>query len=514
MADPMAPLPLIARAEAQRERTALVAPEGTFTYADLLDSSARVAATLLAGRADLAEARIAYLVPPSFHHVAVQWGIWRAGGVAVPLAVSHPAPELEYVVRDSGAEIVIGAPEFAAALRPIATAARVRYVPTSEALAPRRLSPAGARLSAIMNVPATPLPDVEETRRAMIVYTSGTTGRPKGVVTTHANLRAQVSSLVEAWEWSSDDRVLLVLPLHHVHAIVNVVACALWSGAACEMLPRFDADRSWDAIAAGRLTLFMAVPTIYGRLIAAWEAASPGRRRAMSDGCRKMRLMVSGSAALPAQTFSRWKEISAHALLERYGMTEFGMALANPLHGERRPGSVGQPLPGFEVRLAGEGGAPVVAGEPGEIEVRGPGVFLEYWERPDATRAAFRDGWFRTGDTAVVEDGCYRILGRTSTDIIKSGGYKVSALEIEDLLRTHPAIADCAVVGVADHDWGEKICVVAELVPDRLLGFEELRDWARDRLAPYKVPKDLHCLPALPRNSMGKVVKSEVAKLF
>ena len=512
--DQATPLPLIARAEAQRERAALITPEGVFTYADLLDASARVATTLLANQADLGEARVAFLVPPGFHHVAVQWGIWRAGGVAVPLAVSHPSPELEYVVRDAGAEMVIGAPEFATVLRPIASAERVRYLPTSQVLAPRRLSPAGARLSQIMNVPAAPLPGVAETRRAMIVYTSGTTARPKGVVTTHANLRVQISSLVEAWEWSADDRILLVLPLHHVHGIVNVVACALWSGAACEMLPAFDADRTWNAIATGRLTLFMAVPTIYGRLIAAWEAASPERRQAMSDGCRKMRLMVSGSAALPATTFSRWKEISGHALLERYGMTEFGMALANPLRSERRPGCVGQPLPGIEVRLVSDGGASAAAGESGEIEVRGPGVFLEYWGRPDTTRLAFRGGWFRTGDTAVVEDGCYRILGRTSEDIIKSGGYKVSALEIEDVLRTHPAIADCAVVGVAHPDWGQKVCVVAELVPDRLLGLEELRDWARDRLAPYKIPKDLHCLPALPRNSMGKVLKSEVAKLF
>lgn len=510
------PLPLFARAEAQRDRTALVAPEGTFTYADLLDSSARVADKLLAGQADLAEARVAFLVPPSFHHVAIQWGIWRAGGIAVPLAASHPPPELDYVVRDSGAEIVVGAPEFATALRPIATAARVRYLTTTEALAPRRLSPAGTRLSRIMGAPpGPPLPDIAEDRRAMIVYTSGTAGRPKGVVTTHANLRAQITSLVQAWEWTAHDRVLLVLPLHHVHGCICVLACALWSGAVCEMLPKFDADRSWDAIASGRLTLFMAVPTIYSRLIAAWEAASRERRQAMSDGCRHLRLMISGSSALPAPTFERWKEISGHALLERYGMTEFGMALANPLHGERRPGWVGQPLPGVEVRLARDSAPlPGESGETGEIEVRGPGVFLEYWGRLDATRAAFRDGWFRTGDTAVVEHGWWRILGRTSQDILKSGGYKVSALEIEDVLRGHPAIADCAVVGVRDRDWGEKICVAAELMPGRLLGLEELREWAKDRLAPYQIPKDLQCLPALPRNAMGKVVKSEVAKLF
>jgi malonyl-CoA/methylmalonyl-CoA synthetase len=514
MPEPATTPPLIARAETQRERTAIVAPEGTFTYGDLLDASARVAASLLAGRADLGETRVAFLVPPGFQHVAIQWGIWRAGGVAVPLGVAYPPPELEHVVHDAGAEIVVGASEAATVLRPIASAARVRYLPTLEVLAARRLSPTGARFSAMMGASSGALPEVAESRRAMIVYTSGTAGRPKGVVTTHANLRAQIASLVEAWEWSADDRVLLVLPLSHVHGIVNVVASALWSGGVCEILPQFDAERTWEIVATGRVTLFMAVPTIYGRLIAAWDAASTERRQAMGDGCRKIRLMVSGSSALPAPTFARWREITGHALLERYGMTEFGMALSNPLHGERRPGSVGGPLPGVEVRLVADGGAPAQVGELGELEVRGPGVFLEYWGKPEATRAAFRDGWFRTGDTAVLEDGRYRILGRTSSDIIKSGGYKISALEIEDVLRTHPAIADCAVVGVAHGDWGEKICAVAELLPGRLLGLEELRAWAKDRLAPHKIPKDLQCLPALPRNAMGKVVKAEIAKLF
>jgi malonyl-CoA/methylmalonyl-CoA synthetase len=514
MADPTTTPPLIARAEAQRDRIAIVGSEGAFTYGDLLDASARVASTLLAGRDDLGEARVAFLVPPGFHHVAVQWGIWRAGGVAVPLGVSHPPPELEHVVRDSDAEIVLGAPEFATALRPVASAARVRYLTTSQVLAPRRLSPAGARLSTMLNVPPVPVPDVPESRRAMIVYTSGTAGRPKGVVSTHANLRAQITSLVEAWEWRADDRILLVLPLHHVHGIVAVVASALWAGAACEMLPAFDADRAWDVIAAGRITLFMAVPTIYNRMIAAWDAAPLERRRALSAGCRRMRLMVSGSSALSAATFERWREITGHALLERYGMTEFGMALAGPLHGERRPGYVGRPLPGVEVRLVGDDGAPAPPGEPGEIEVRGPSVFLEYWGKPEAMRAAFRDGWFRTGDTAVLEEAGYRILGRTSSDILKTGGYKVSALEIEEVLRTHPAIADCAIVGVTHPDWGDKICVAAELKPGRLLGLDELRDWAKDRLAPYKIPKDLQCLPALPRNAMGKVIKLKVAKLF
>jgi malonyl-CoA/methylmalonyl-CoA synthetase len=496
---PASGLPLIDRARTFSARTALVTPEGSFTYAELLEASARVAAALLDGAGDLEEARIAFLAPPGWDHVAVQWGIWRAGGIAVPLAVSHPAAELEYVVADADAAIVVAHPDFADLLRPIASGRGLRCMETADALC---AGPAA-------------LPAVAERRRATMVYTSGTTGRPKGVVTTHRSLRAQVESLVEAWGWTADDRTLLVLPLHHVHGIVNVLTCALWSGAACEILPRFDAEECWRAIESERLSLFMAVPTVYTRLIAAWEAAEDGERRAhMTAGCRAMRLMVSGSAALPVRTLERWREISGHVLLEHYGMTEIGMALSNPLHGERRPGFVGVPLPGVEVRLAGEDGAPPPAGTPGEIEVRGETVFREYWRRPDATAEAFRDGWFRTGDVGVVEDGYHRILGRSSVDIIKTGGFKVSALEIEEVLRTHPSIAECAVVGVDDEAWGERVCVAVEASGGGAVELEEIQAWARERLAPYKLPRAIRVVEALPRNAMGKVVKTEVARWF
>jgi malonyl-CoA/methylmalonyl-CoA synthetase len=224
--------------------------------------------------------------------------------------------------------------------------------------------------------------------------------------------------------------------------------------------------------------------------------------------------MMSGSAALPVHVLQRWQAITGHTLLERYGMTEIGMALSNPLEGERRPGFVGTPLPGVEVRLVDERVEPVTEGTPGELEVRGPSVFLEYWQRPEETRAAFRDGWFRTGDVAVRENGSFRLLGRTSVDIIKTGGFKVSALEIEEILRTHRAIAECAVVGVADEEWGERVAVALELKPDETLSLAALQEWARPQLAPYKIPRALACVPALPRNAMGKVLKPEVAALF
>jgi malonyl-CoA/methylmalonyl-CoA synthetase len=258
----------------------------------------------------------------------------------------------------------------------------------------------------------------------------------------------------------------------------------------------------------------MALPTIYLRLIDAWEAAGENRRREMSAAAAGLRLMVSGSAALPVPVLERWREISGHVLLERYGMTEIGMALGNPLDGERVPGAVGSPLPGVEVRLVGEDGQPLGDGVPGEVEVRGPTVFREYWRREQATRECFRHGgWFRTGDVGVREDGVYRLLGRQSVDIIKSGGEKISALEIESVLADHPAIRECAVVGTPDPEWGQRVAAAVVLEDGADLDLESLRGWCKARLAVYKVPTALHLLDELPRNAMGKVTKPAVAEL-
>ena len=491
-------IPLVANAECHRPHTAVVDAHGVYTYNDLLDASSQVATALLAGHNDLQEARVGFLMTPGFPWVALQWGIWRAGGVAVPLPLNATRPELEYLVDDTGASALVFDTPAAALLQPIAAARGLR----------------ASSYDHLSIGPSAPLPEISSQRRAMILYTSGTTSKPKGVVTTHAHIAAQIRSLVEAWEWSANDRILLCLPLHHVHGIINVVGCALWSGATCEMLPRFDAHTVWDRIAGGGLTLFMAVPTIYAKLIAAWEAASPDRRAELSQACSRLRLMVSGSAALPVSTLARWQEISGHTLLERYGMTEIGMALSNPLRSERVPGSVGTPLPGVEVRLVEEHGNPVAPGTPGGIEVRGPAVFAEYWARPDATRDAFRGGWFITGDTAVVENGIYRILGRTNIDILKTGGHKVSALEIEEALRQHPAVAECGVVGIADAEWGERVAAAVVLKDGDTLDLQSLRTWARELLTAHKLPSRLLVLDALPRNAMGKVMKPALAALF
>jgi malonyl-CoA/methylmalonyl-CoA synthetase len=471
-----------------RDRLAIVAADGVFSYQDLAATSASVA-DVLTERGDLADARVAFLVPPSFAFVAVQRGIWRAGGIAVPLAVSHPPAELDHVVRDSGASIVVGSGRQAEALAEIATRHAARFIRTPDLLAGNGDSPPFPETGTVPLFP----PD----RRAMILYTSGTTGKPKGVVTTHANIAAQMASLIKAWEWTSEDRALSVLPLHHVHGLINVVGCALAAGASCEILPQFETEPAWERLASGDVTVFSAVPTIYHRLIASWDAAPARMQRARSEGAGRVRLMMSGSAALPRKTLDRWREITGHVLLERYGMTELGMVLSNPLHGERRPGFVGTPLPGVDVRLVDD-----------ELEVRGPGVFREYWQRPDETAAAFHDGWFRTGDIAAVEHGAYRLLGRRSVDIIKTGGFKVSALEIEDTLREHPCIAECSVTAAPDEEWGERVEVTVELRKDRDLTLGELQEWSRSRLARYKIPRRLYITTALPRNALGKIMKT------
>jgi malonyl-CoA/methylmalonyl-CoA synthetase len=504
-------LPLIAAIESHRDWLGIVDAAGEqFFYADLLSASESVARWLLdrdsvQGAGDLDEERIALMIPSGFAYVAALLGVWRAGGVAVPLCVTHPAPELAYVLDDTAASAVLAHRDFLDTVTGLAAERGADLGLVPDVLAP---PPDGDSVS------GTCLPEVADSRRALILYTSGTTGQPKGAVSTHASVAANIESLVEAWGWEPNDRILHVLPLHHTHGIVNALLCALWAGATCEMRLRFDAEDVWERFSGSGITVFMAVPTIYRKLEQAWDAAPEEERQAMTAGARGLRLMVSGSAALSVPLFHRWKEIGGQTLLERYGMTEIGMALSNSLEGKRRAGSVGGPLPRVEIRLVDPAGNAVaeVDKASGEIEVRGPAVFLEYWERPVETEASFHDGWFRTGDEAILEDGAYRILGRQSVDIIKTGGFKVSALEIEGVLAEHPEIEECAVVGVPDPEWGETVC--AALVGRRDLSREELRAWASERLARYKVPARVTHVPELPRNVMGKVNKRDVRAWF
>ncbi|RDX88379.1 Malonate--CoA ligase, partial [Mucuna pruriens] len=358
---------------------------------------------------------------------------------------------------------------------------------------------------------------------AVILYTSGTTGKPKGVVHTHKSIISQVQTLTKAWEYTSADQFLHCLPLHHIHESSTV-----------EFLPKFSVRGVWQrwresyptdgSKADDAITMFTGVPTIYARLIQGYHAMDPELQYASASAAKNLRLMMCGSSALPQPVMQEWEAITGHRLLERYGMTEFVMALSNPLKGERKPGTVGKPFPGIQVKIiADEDGGNGNTGT-GELCVKSPSLFKEYWKLPEVTKESFTDdGFFKTGDAVTTdEDGYYIILGRTSADIIKAGGYKLSALEIESVI--HPAISECCVLGLPDKDYGE--IVGAIIVPQAdvkrkrdqeskpVLSLEELSTWAKDKIAPYKIPSKLIVWDSIPRNAMGKVNKKELKKLL
>jgi malonyl-CoA/methylmalonyl-CoA synthetase len=480
-------------------KTAIISQGQSFTYKQLTDSATAFAGVLLGGKKDLNETRVAYMVSPGFDYVRVQWGIWLAGGIAVPLSVGHPLPSLRYTIEDSEAEILVISKDFEPLVGAMAREKGFRMIVIGEN--DKSFRPVN-------------LPEFADSRRAMILYTSGTTNLPKGVVSTHANLDAQISTLIDAWKWSNEDHIVCVLPLHHVHGIMNVVSCALWAGGICEFLPEFAANSVFEAFKKGKINVFMAVPTIYYKLITYFESLPEREQESMTEIMQKFRLMVSGSAALPVSVMERWGTISGHTLLERYGMTEIGMGLSNPYKGTRFAGHVGNPLRGVEIRLADDNDNEI-KGEAGEIQVRGANVFNEYWRKPEATAVSFtKDGWFKTGDVAVLDtEGGFRILGRNSTDIIKSGGYKISALEIEEVLRTHPSVKDCSVVGIDNEEWGE-VVAAALISDDKTLVFNDISVWMKDLMPAYRIPRLFKIVDELPRNAMGKVTKNDVKEYF
>ena len=469
-------------------RTAVCDGARTWTFDELALRAERVAHRL-GGTAGLGGTHVALLATPDADWVASLLGIWLAGGVAVPLSPQYPGRELAWFCDDAAVQTAIVSPEYRA---------------LADELRPGRLLCEPAALSAV-GVPARAATEPEPGAVAVLVYTSGTTGKPKGALLTHGGLAVQTRVLAQHWGVVDDDRLLHALPLHHVHGLVVALLTALAAGASVQLLPRFDVA----AVVAGLAdaTVWMAVPTMYQKLRAA--TAAP-----VANAVARLRLATSGSAALPVATAAWWESLTGAIPLERYGMTETGIVLSNPLEiGERRAGLVGAPLPTFDVRLVPDAGADAVSG-PGELEVRGPSLFAGYWRRPGATAAAYASGgWFRTGDRAVRSpDGAFRLLGRTSVDVIKSGGYKLSAVEIEDVLRQHPAIDDVAVVGVPDEIWGES--VVAAVVAAQPLDPEAVRVWARDHLAAYQVPKVVVQMADLPRNPLGKCVKPALLALL
>lgn len=484
------------------ERIALQEGKTQWSYARLRERIEQCASGLLGKQSDLQEERVAFFMPASVDYVTTLLGIWRAGGIAVPLNVAAALPEIEHVLSTAKVTrlvVSICSPaESLAGLFALCRGLNIQVLNVSDML--------GGKIQV--------LPELNIERRAMMLFTSGTTNKPKGVVSTHKNIRAQITTLLDAWNWTAEDSIPLFLPLHHIHGIINVLSCALWIGARVTLFQRFDMDTILQGVDERDYSVFMAVPTIYVKLVSHLEALPEPRRTRLCDGFRAMRLNISGSAACPAKLFNQWKALTGQSLLERYGMTEIGMAISNPYFGERRAGAVGIPLPGVQVALFDEAGN-IIEGDdiPGEIRIKGDNVFQEYWNNPQATEESFVDGWFCTGDVAVRETGYYRIMGRSSVDIIKSGGYKLSALEIESTLLTHEKIAECAVVGIEDETWGEAVTAFVVLKPGQSLEYAELKAWCEPRMSPYKIPKVLRVMEALPRNAMGKVLKPALKNL-
>jgi malonyl-CoA/methylmalonyl-CoA synthetase len=448
------------------------APRGWLHASELEERSRAVAGRLQAAGLEPGD-RILFSAQASVDLVIAHVAALRAGLVVVPANTAYRERELAHIVSDSRPRAaLLDDPERAGWVGAVAPAALV----VDPGVRGRDREPQVLDAAA----PGDP---------ALIGYTSGTTGSPKGAVLTHANLLAGSESVRLAWRWTAEDRLLLALPLFHSHGLCVGLHGTLLAKASAVLLPRFSVDAVLDAATEHAATLFFGVPTMYQRLA----------RSERVEELAGLRLCVSGSAPLPAELHRALSDRTRQQVLERYGMTETLMNVSNPYDGERRPGSVGLPLPGVEVRLA----------EGGEIQVRGPNVFGGYWERPEATADSFVDGWFCTGDLGSFDpDGYLRILGR-SKEMIISGGLNVYPREVEDVLLSHPDVAEVAVVGTPSDEWGELVTAfvvssAAHPAADALLAF------AADRLAPFKRPRRVEFVDALPRNALGKVLKREL----
>ncbi|WP_025411234.1 class I adenylate-forming enzyme family protein [Gemmatirosa kalamazoonensis] len=478
---PLLDLSLVGRAGAPALDDATVGPPRTLTFGDV-DARANAVARLLRARGFAAGDRLAFFLPNRVEVLDLYLACVRLGVIVVPMNALYKEREVAHLVADSAPKVVV------------TTADRAPLLPAGTpwwdvaSLAREAAEHAGERVAVAIDGDAI----------AALVYTSGTTGRAKGAMLTRHNLAANAVALTTCWQITAADRYLAVLPLFHVHGLANGVHCWLASGCRMRLEERFDAARAGDVLRAFRPTLVFGVPAVYVRLLELDEATA-------RDIGSHARLFVSGSAPLPAHVHAAFEARYGHRILERYGMSETLMTIGNPYAGERRAGSVGFPFPGTSVRILDPDGAEVPNGTTGELWVRGPTVCAGYWNRPDATAAAFVDGWFRTGDLGERSDDGYFTLRGRGTDLIISSGFNVYPREIEDVLLEIPGVREAVVVGAPHERKGE--VPVAYVVADDPFDADALRAECARSLASFKVPVAVVRLDTLPRTALGKVQK-------
>jgi malonyl-CoA/methylmalonyl-CoA synthetase len=505
-------------------------PLQKITYAELEELVERTAGYLQSLGLQAGD-RVALQLSKRLEFILLHMATIRLGAISLPLNLAYPPDELKYFLEDSGAKLYFGLESSKEKVENIfAGLPDLQECIYHDPVEPDRFQSliSNYQLSGGLDTPldnhtSTParpaapgragsvrrsgLLDHRSTNdTAVIIYTSGTTGRPKGAEITHGNLISNLQSLHEAWGWQPDDILLHVLPIFHVHGLFVALHGALNAGATTLLMREFDARKTLQTLVERRCTVFMAVPTIHQRLLKVPDASS--------FDLSHLRLITSGSDRLPDEVFTAFQIMFGHTLLERYGMTETGMNCSNPLHGERRAGSVGFPLPGVQVRIVdAETRAPLADGEIGELEIRGPNVFKGYWRQPEKTAESFsEEGWFRTGDLGFRErDGYITLCGR-SKDLIISGGLNIYPPEVERVLVEHPAVAACAVIGCPDREWGEQVTGVVVLKQTEAVTGADLIAFCRERLASYKTPKSIIFRKDLPRNAMGKVQKAVLRK--
>lgn len=457
--------------------------------------------------------RAALQLSKSLEFILLHLAIVRLGAISLPLNLAYPPDELKYFLEDSGAKLFFALEssreKIGSILPKLPDLQECVFLDPTEPDYFQSLV-SNYQLQTGLDTPRKePLGLLDQRssyETAVIIYTSGTTGRPKGAEITHGNLSSNLQSLHEAWGWQANDILLHVLPLFHVHGLFVALHGALHAGATTLLMRDFNAHKALQTLVDRQCTVFMAVPTIHQRLLNVQDASS--------FNLSHLRLITSGSDRLSDEVFTGFQRIFGYTLLERYGMTETGMNCSNPLHGERRVGSIGFPLPGVEIRIVdSETRESLPDGEIGELEIRGPNVFKGYWRQPDKTAESFTaDGWLRTGDLGFREpDGYITLCGR-SKDLIISGGLNIYPPEVERVLVEHPAVEACAVIGCPDREWGERVTAVVVVNPTEAVSGSDLIAFCRERLAAYKSPKAVLFKDSLPRNAMGKVQKAVLRK--